>query len=48
VPGDQALDADMTHTDKTPERDTDYYYVHVVQVDGEQAWSSPVWINSRV
>jgi len=21
-----------------------YYYVHVVQTDGNQAWSSPIWI----
>jgi len=21
-----------------------YYYVHVVQADGQQAWSSPIWI----
>ena len=33
--------------DQDPERDTDYDYVHVVQVDGEQAWSSPIWVTLR-
>ena len=23
------------------------YYVRVTQADGEQAWSSPIWINRR-
>lgn len=23
-----------------------YYYVRVIQVDGEMAWSSPVWVDS--
>ena len=45
IPGDDALDIERELTDDQPERDTDYYYVHVVQVDGEQAWSSPVWVS---
>jgi len=24
-----------------------YYYVHVVQKDGEQAWSSPIWVEGK-
>lgn len=28
------------------ERDTDYYYVRLVQEDGEIAWSSPIWVDS--
>ncbi|MEW5979623.1 MAG: DUF3604 domain-containing protein [Acidobacteriota bacterium] len=31
---------------ETP-RDVDYYYVRVVQKDGEMAWSSPIWISHR-
>ena len=31
-------------TDKTPERDTDYYYVRVRQRDGQWAWTSPIWV----
>jgi hypothetical protein len=26
---------------------TDYYYVRVIQNDGEMAWSSPIWITCR-
>ena len=29
--------------DKTPERDTDYYYVRVRQRNQQWAWSSPIW-----
>jgi len=25
----------------------DYYYAHVTQSDGHQAWSSPIWVGSR-
>jgi hypothetical protein len=38
------LDTEMSLTDGEPERETDYYYVHVTQVDGEQAWTSPIWV----
>jgi hypothetical protein len=31
---------------KPPARD-DYYYVRVVQADGEVAWTSPVWIGEE-
>ena len=44
TPGDQALDVEIERTDREVERETDYYYVHVVQEDGEQAWSSPIWV----
>ena len=27
-----------------PPRETDCYYVRVIQQDGEMAWSSPIWI----
>lgn len=30
--------------DNVQERDTDYYYVRVRQVDGQWAWSSPIWV----
>jgi len=30
-----------------PAGSTDYYYVRVVQVDGEMAWSSPVYITGK-
>ena len=44
--GDGALDVVFDYQDDEAERDTDYYYVHVAQVDGEQAWSSPIWVVS--
>src|SRR5262249_51741109 len=28
-----------------PPRETDYYYLRVIQQDGEMAWSSPIWIS---
>ena len=33
--------------DTTEARDGDWYYVRVVQVDEETAWSSPVWVEVR-
>jgi len=30
--------------DDQPLRGTEYYYVRVIQTDGEMAWSSPVWV----
>lgn len=30
--------------DETPALDGDYYYLRVTLEDGEQAWSSPVWV----
>ncbi len=38
------LDQTVEWTD--PERPTDehYYYLHVIQADGQRAWSSPVWV----
>ena len=30
-------------TDAEPLAEGCYYYVRVTQVDGEMAWSSPVW-----
>lgn len=35
---------DSTWTDPRPLEGTHYYYVRVVQQDGELAWSSPMWI----
>ena len=38
------FDIEMNYRDDAVEYDTDYYYVHIRQEDGEQAWSSPVWV----
>jgi hypothetical protein len=47
IPGSEALDIEREFVDDRPERPVDYYYLHVVQVDGEQAWSSPIWAGHR-
>lgn len=39
------LDAEAAFEDDTPARNGTFYYVRVTQADGEQAWSSPVWMN---
>jgi hypothetical protein len=36
--------ADFTYTDRSPTAGESYYYVRVMQVDGNLAWSSPIWI----
>ncbi len=46
-PGDRRIDLELTHCDNEAERETDYYYIHVRQEDGEQAWSSPVWVRGQ-
>jgi hypothetical protein len=33
-----------TWTDNDPEKDSHYYYIRVLQTDGEVAWASPLWI----
>ncbi|MBA2559044.1 MAG: hypothetical protein H0V07_04010, partial [Propionibacteriales bacterium] len=38
--GDSTID--LTWTD--PSVDPAFYYVRVFQVDGEMAWSSPIWV----
>jgi hypothetical protein len=46
MPGGGSLDFYLSHTDPAADRTTDYYFVHVLQADGEQAWSSPIWVDS--
>ncbi len=46
-PGNRELDIELNYRDDASEHDTDYYYVHVHQEDGEQAWSSPVWVTRQ-
>ena len=36
--------ADFTYTDRNPTPGESYYYLRVMQVDGNLAWSSPIWI----
>lgn len=43
-----SLDAAITWRDPAPRSGEHYYYLHVVQVDGQMAWSSPIWIGLPV
>ena len=42
--GSEALDLTVEWQDPIQPTREHYYYLHVVQQDGQQAWSSPVWI----
>ncbi len=44
--GSDALDAELTYDDTSPVKSGTYYYVRATQSDGEQAWSSPIWVDS--
>jgi len=35
---------DFSYTDTTKAKRNDYYYVRVLQKDGEMAWASPIWV----
>lgn len=39
-----ALDVEINWRDPNVTRGEHYYYLHVVQGDGERAWSSPIWV----
>jgi hypothetical protein len=38
------LDAEIEWQDPVPPSGEHYYYLHIVQEDGQMAWSSPIWI----
>lgn len=40
-------DSTFTFADKDKQPGEDYYYVRVVQEDGNVAWSSPIWVTTR-
>lgn len=40
-------DVELAWDDPVPPAGTAYYYLRVVQVDGEMAWSSPVWLTGE-
>jgi hypothetical protein len=47
---EEAIEHDMSREvtvrweDKSEDEDMNYYYVRIVQEDGELAWSSPIWV----
>jgi len=38
-------EVDITYLDTDPQPGTSFYYVRLEQVDGNVAWSSPIWVN---
>ncbi len=42
APGD--ISANFTFIDRQPEAGESYYYMRVTQIDGNLAWTSPIWI----
>lgn len=44
--GKNRLDTEFTLVARVQELGGDFYYVHVIQADGEQAWSSPIWVRN--
>jgi len=44
-PGRQEVE--FSYKDMQIEPGTSYYYVRVVQEDGQVAWSSPIWVNYK-
>ncbi|MGD9494810.1 MAG: CehA/McbA family metallohydrolase [Armatimonadota bacterium] len=41
------LDAELEWEDPVPVGESAWYYLHVIQRDGEEAWSSPVWLRGK-
>src|SRR5262249_38654530 len=37
-------EVDLTFVDAEPRAGESYYYVRVIQVDDQMAWSSPIWV----
>jgi hypothetical protein len=40
-------ETDFEFTDAGDGNQADWYYVRVIQSNGEMAWSSPIWVNSK-
>ena len=43
----KGIETPVYYLDKTRLKKGDYYYLRVIQKDGEMAWSSPVWFETR-
>jgi hypothetical protein len=41
------FDTNFEFTDKGDGAQTDWYYVRVVQANGQLAWSSPIWVEKK-
>jgi hypothetical protein len=47
VDPDAPLDRELEYVDTNGVAPGDYYYLRVTQLDGHQAWSSPIWVGTR-
>jgi len=43
----QGMKKSIQYLDKSMLKDGDYYYLRIIQEDGEMAWSSPIWFEHR-
>lgn len=43
----EGLDAQIEWSDPERVGESTWYYLHVIQRDGEEAWSSPVWLRGK-
>jgi len=41
---EEAYHVKVSYTDENPKEGLNYYYVRVTQVNGQMAWSSPIWV----
>ena len=37
----------LEYMDNSPVRKEDFYYVRALQMDGQLAWSSPIWVTKQ-
>ena len=42
----QTDDVEFRFVDQDPQAGEQHYYVRVQQVDGQMAWSSPIWVTA--
>ncbi len=47
-PGKQEVEFTYSDTDEAAHRGTQFYYVRVEQIDGQIAWSSPIWVTYQL
>ncbi len=43
--GSESEQVELTFQDLEPKPGTNFYYARLVQVDGQTAWSSPIWVS---
>jgi hypothetical protein len=45
IEGKGRRELEFEYGQAVPPKDTDYYYVRVIQEDFEMAWASPIWVS---